>query len=364
MDPEVLAAFLQASGSLSGAGKTEDLLMSQLLGYILGGLNPETVAGVPGGNGSSRLMANYASDPNPAMQQVIQHIQQGTDPYRLSSFVDAVVGENPEAVADLGFQPSDFKNLALAMNREFSGTSDGGSSSRSSGGSSGGGFNWAKAGFSNPLDLYDITNVPLNQDAIDFISKQRQTGSDAEKKYTESAQRARGVVTNMKSKPGVLFREYNPQEAARVFDDVLGSAQTQKSSGGMWMSKLSGLANWLKEQDSVTEEELNKKIDSAVGSLHKAYQPEAGRAAEKIKKELKTGRATSSAKADINSPEFWKWRKQVEEARKNAYTAQEADRQEMAVRESAVQATKDAGRTPLGDELKTRLSSLAKLRKK
>lgn len=363
MDPEVLRLFLQTSGSLGGAGKTEDLLMSQLLGYILGGINPETIAGTPGGTGGSRLMANYANDTNPAMQQVIQHIQQGTDPYRLSSFVDAVVAENPEAVTELGFQPSDFKNLALAMNREFSGTSGGGSSSKGSSGS-GGGFNFARAGLSNPLDLYDLATVPLNADATDFISKQRETGGAAEKQAKESAQRARGIISDMKSKPGKMFREYNPREAARVFDDVLGSAQTAKSSGGMWIGKISGLANWLKKQDSVTEEQLNKELDKAVGSLHEAYQPEAGKAVEKIKKELKTGRATMSAKADINSPEFWKWRKQVEEARKNAYTAQEAGRQEMAVRESAVQAAKDAGRTPLNDELRTRLSGLAKLRKK
>ena len=359
MDPEVLRLFLQTSGSLGGAGKTEDLLMSQLLGYILGGVNAETFAGT--GTGSSQLMINYANDPNPAIQTIIQHIQQGTDPYRLSSFVDSVTAEYPNEVADLGFQPADLKNLALAMNKEYTGSSTG-----SSGGSrgSGSGFNFAKAGLSNPLDLYDLATVPLNADATDFISKQRETGSAAEKEAKESAQRARGIISDMKSKPGKMFREYNPQEAARVFDDVLGSAQTAKSSGGMWIGKISGLANWLKKQDSVTEEQLNKELDKAVGSLNKAYQPEAGKAVEKIKKELKTGKATMSAKADINSPEFWKWRKQVEDARKNAYTAQEAGRQEMAVRESAVEAAKAAGRTPLNDELRTRLSGLAKLRKK
>lgn len=362
MDPELLNLFIQASGSPSGANKTEDLLMSTLIGYITGGLNPQTISGQGGiGGGSSQLMNNYANDPNPVMQQIIQHIQQGTDPYRLSSFVDALSASNPDDVTDLGFQASDLKNLALAMNKEYTGDSSGSSGSSRSKSKQ---FDFSKAGLSNPLDLYDAFTIPLNQEANDFIAKQRESGSKADKEFKTSSQSSRVMARDMESKPGKMYRNYNPKEAANIFDEVLGSAQTAKSHGGMWIGKISGLANWLKKQDSVTEEQLNKELDKAVGSLHKAYQPEAGKAVEKIKKELKTGKATSTAKADVNSPEFWKWRKEVEKARKAAYTSQESKRQEMAVRNSALQAANEAGRTPLADELKTRLAALSLLKKK
>lgn len=362
MDPEVLRLYLQTSGSLGGAGRTEDLLMSTLIGYITGGLNPETISGQGGvGGGSSQLMKNYANDPNPVMQQIIQHIQQGTDPYRLSSFVDALSASNPNDVADLGFQTSDLKNLALAMNKEYTGDSGGSSGSSRSKNKQ---FDFSKAGLSNPLDLYDAFTIPLNQEANSFIANQREAGSKADKEFKTSSQSSRMMARDMESKPGKMYRDYNSKEVANIFDEVMGSGLTPGKGNGNWVGKVSALGQWLDKQDTVTEEQLNKEIKNLRGGVNKYYLKFFDNAVGKAKEKIDTGRATSTAKADVNSPEFWKWRKEVEKARKAAYTSQESKRQEMAVRNSALQTANEAGRTPLADELKTRLAALSLLKKK
>lgn len=319
MDPELLNLFIQASGSPSGANKTEDLLMSTLIGYITGGLNPQTISGQGGiGGGSSQLMNNYANDPNPVMQQIIQHIQQGTDPYRLSSFVDALSASNPEDVTALGFQASDLKNLALAMNKEYTGDSSGSSGSSRSKSKQ---FDFSKAGLSNPLDLYDAFTLPLNQEANDFITKQREAGSKAEDEFKTSSQSARLLGKKLLAKKGV--RKYDESEADKLFEKQIKQNMTSMGYTG-----------------GTATEEIKEFEDT-----------------------LSRGKITS-VRPDVNSPEFWKWRKEVEKARKAAYTSQESKRQEMAVRNSALQAANEAGRTPLADELKTRLAALSLLKKK
>lgn len=359
MDQELVNLFLQSAGSPSGASRTTNLLDDILLAYIAGGMNPQTLVNNNVGGGSSRLMQNYMSDPNPAMQQVIQHIQQGTDPYRLSSFVDSVVSNNSDAVTQLGFQPSDFKNLALAMNREFTGTdSSGGSSSR--GGSGQAGFDFAKAGLSNPLDVYDVTNAPLNDEAINFISEQRKLGTAADKDFSSSSQKASLAKTALEDAPGVFARSYDKDRLASLALQERGKARPS----GRGAIATTELINWIKEQEGeVTQKELNKKIEEFRPPSYAAVDTESyNRFSSGLKKKVPKS-VVSSTDVDVNSKQFQEFRRQIDASRRAAYKSQEAGRQEMATRKGAVQAANAAGRTPLGDELKSRLGLLAKLKK-
>jgi hypothetical protein len=362
MDPELLKLYLEAAGSVSGASRTNNMLDQALFGYISGGINPETLIGQNAGGGSSRLMQNYMQDPNPAMQQVIAHIQGGTDPYRLSSFVDSIVGEMPEEVTQLGFQPSDFKNLALAMNREFTGTS--GSGGSSSGGSSQAGFNFAKAGLSNPLDVYDVTNAPLSAEAANLISRQRAEGERGAKEFKSSSQKASIARSKMENAPGRTYRTFD----AELFKDTLNDVGSSQQNPGGWsvgeQQMRNAIARYISENEGVADEAgIRKAAQGAIDDMYGGYREQSKKLLdETIKKAKKT--AVTNVNVDVNSPEFWAWRKNIENARKSAYVEQEAARGEMAVRQGASDAANKAGRTPLNDELKSRLSTLARLRKK
>jgi hypothetical protein len=359
MDPELLRLYLLAAGSASGVGRTNNALDDVLFGYISGGLNPETIMGQNAGGGSSRLMQNYMQDPNPAIQQVIQHIQAGTDPYRLSSFVDSLVGEMPTEVANLGFQPADLKNLALAMNKEFTGQESGGSN-----GSSQAGFNFAKAGLSNPLDVYDITNAPLSEEATDLISRQRSEGERGAKDFESSSQKARLARKKIEETPGQTFRTFDPE----LFKDTLNDVGSSQQNPGGWsvgeQQMRSAIARYISENDGVADEAgIRKAAQSAIDEMYGGYREQSRKLLDKTIKQAKKT-AVTNTNVDVNSPEFWAWRKNIENARKAAFVEQEAERGEMAVRQGASDAANKAGRTPLNDELKGRLSTLAKLRKK
>ncbi len=365
MDPELLRLYLLAAGSASGVGRTNNALDDALFGYISGGLNPDTVTGQNVGGGSSRLMQNYMQDPNPAMQQVIAHIQGGTDPYRLSSFVDSIVGEMPTEVSDLGFQPSDFKNLALQMNREFTGTAgSGGSGGGSSGGSNQTGFNFAKAGLSNPLDVYNLTNVPLSAEATDLISRQRSEGERGASEFKSSSQKARLARQKIEDIPEQTFRTFDPE----LFKDTLNDVGSSQQNPGGWsvgeQQMRRAIARYISENDGVADEAgIRKAAQKAIDDMYGGYREQSRRLLDKTIKQAKKT-AVTNVNVDVNSPEFWAWRKNIENARKAAFVEQEAQRGEMAVREGALDAANKAGRTPLNDELKGRLSTLARLQKK
>jgi hypothetical protein len=363
MDPELQQLFLLAAGTPSGASRTNDLLSQMLFGYISGGINANTLTG-QGSAGSSRLMQNYMQDPNPAMQQIIAHIQGGTDPYRLSSFVDSIVGEMPDQVTDLGFQPSDLKNLALQMNREFTNTTGSGGSGGSGGGYGQSGFDFAKAGLSNPLDVYDITNAPLSDEAMGLISRQRKEGERGAKEFESSSQKARSASRAMEDKPGQVFRTFDTD----AFNKALNRVGSGVENPGGWSvgetQMLDAISRYIDENEGVADEAgIRKAANKAIQNMYGGYRSGAQNLLDKSLKEAKKTSVTS-VDVDVNSPEFWAWRKNIENARKAAYNEQEAARGEMAVRQGALDAANKAGRTPLNDELKGRLSTLARLRNK
>lgn len=360
IDPELLNLFQQAAGSRSGAGRVANNIDDIYLAYLSGGLNPETLTGSGGvGGGSSQLMNNWSSDPNPAIQQVIEHIKAGTDPYRLASFVDAVIANNTNDVQDLGLQPEDFKNLALAMNKEYSGDS-----SSSGGKGSGKGTNFAKAGFSNPLDIYSASNAPLNDSAVKFIMEQQNIGSQASKDFAGSQQKVSRTYDALNENPELMTRDYSGQRLAKLFENG-GESAKYATGSGLWRGRIrASLANWLDSQKGpVNEVELNKKI--------KEFRPTSGmdidkkmydKAIKDIKNKISQNEAVDT-NVDVNSAEFQDFRKQIDESRRASFKQGEASRQEKATRQGAADAANAAGRTPFGDEIKKRLALLASLGK-
>lgn len=360
IDPQILNLFQQAAGSRSGAGRVANNLDDIYLAYLSGGLNPQTLVGSGGvGGGSSELMNNWASDPNPAIQQVIEHIRAGTDPYRLSSFVDAVIANNTKDVQDLGLQPDDFKSLALNMNKQYSGESDSSGSGKSKGGT-----NFAKAGFSNPLDIYDASNAPLNDAAVQFIMQQQQLGQEGAKEFAGAQQKVSRTFDKLKETPGLMSREYSGDRLAKLFEKGVPRGQYAHGTG-LWHGAIrTSLANWLDSQDGpVTEAALNKKIkELRPTSGPKIDQKMYDKAIKEIKGKISSQEAVNVS-ADTNSAAFQDFRRQIDASRRAAFKQNEAGRQEMATRQGAADAANAAGQTPFGDEIKKRLALLASLGK-
>lgn len=353
MDPELLSLYAQLVNSPSGASKIEDLLGSQLLGYISGGINPMTLTG--GNASASPLMRSYMSDPNPVIQQIIQHIQQGSDPYRVSSFVDSLVASNEDAVTDSGFQPEDLKNLAVSMQKEYSGggTSGGGSRSKK------GGFDFAGAGLSSPLDIYDATNTPITGEAAKLLSKAMAGSENISKLKSSASDRSR----KSKEKLGPLFgKKFNSEELVKFLKDT---------PEGRLIAKESGVD--LTKVDPVTGEVFGWRTSNDRGgspwnpaSWIEDAVSNVSRTAEIITKQNIMGGKpkTIEDKVGYGKPVDPQKLYEYEQAQldERALRDQESKSQRLqeAVMRGVARAYKESGRTPLGDELKQRLALLNK----
>lgn len=359
-DPELLNLYLNSVNSPSGASRIEDLLSSQLLGYISGGINPLTLAG-GGAGGGSALMQTYMSDPNPVIQQIIQHIQQGSDPYRISSFVDELVANNEDAVTQSGFQPEDLKSLAVAMQKEYSGAggSGGGSSSRSKKG----GFDFAGAGLSNPLDVYDSTNTPITGEAAKLLSK-AMAGS---KNIADLKAKASDKSRLSKEELGPLFgKKFNSKELINWLQtSPEGKLLAQES--GVDFSKVDPetgeIFGWRSSRDR------NSSPWNPLSWIQDGIT-NVSRTGEIIAKQYigNSKPKTIEDKVGYGKPmdpqKLYEYEQaQLDEA---ALRDQEskAKRMQEAVMRGVARAYKESGRTPLGDELKQRLTLLSRINNK
>ena len=358
MDPELLNLFLQSVNSPSGASRMEDLLSSPLFGYISGGVNPMTFAG--GNASASPLMQSYMSDPNPVIQQIIQHIQQGSDPYRVSSFVDSLVGNNEDQVTQLGFQPEDLKNLAVAMQKEYSGGSSG-SGGRSSSGK--GGFDFAKAGLSNPLDVYDETNTPISGEAAKLLSKAMAGSENISKLKSGASDRSR----KSKEKLGPLFgKKFNSEELVRFL---------QETPEGRLMAKESGVD--FEKVDPVTGEVYGWKTSNDRGGS--PFDPRSwvedavsnvSRTAEIIAKQKIMGGKPKTIEdkvgygKSVDPEKLYEYEQAQLDERALRDQESKSKKMQEAVMRGVARAYKESGKTPLGDELKQRLALMSKVNNK
>lgn len=161
MDPEIMNLYLQAKGNKSDTSFLNSL-NNPWLTYLAGAYDP--MSQQTGGAGS--LWSSYANNPEyPVVQDIIQKIQGGADPYYISSYIDGLVANGTDLN---GFQDADLKGLAKGLYNEYTGKSGG----SSKGGGAGGNW-WSKAGFRNPTDVYTTADVPLNADIRKMMVEQQ-----------------------------------------------------------------------------------------------------------------------------------------------------------------------------------------------
>jgi hypothetical protein len=148
MDPELMQLFLSAKNSDTGAAGLLKLLTSPQLQLLAGQYDPLAAQG-----GSAGLTQRYASDPTPAIQQMMQQINSGIDKFALSSYVDSLAGQGVDTGS---FQIDDLKSLGNALIAERDGTGPKGSKNA--------------GGLRNPTDLYTTADVPVSQSNIQALS--------------------------------------------------------------------------------------------------------------------------------------------------------------------------------------------------
>lgn len=157
MDPELMQLFLSAKNSDTGAAGLLKLLTSPQLQLLAGQYDPLAAQG-----GSAGLTQRYASDPTPAIQQMMQQINTGIDKFALSSYVDSLAGQGVDTGS---FQIDDLKSLGNALIAERDGT--GPKNSKNAG------------GLRNPTDLYTTADVPVSQSNIKALSGYRKNQDQA-----------------------------------------------------------------------------------------------------------------------------------------------------------------------------------------
>jgi hypothetical protein len=193
MDPEIMAAFLGARDNNSNVSGLLGNLDNPMLAYLAGVYDP--MAGQAGGG---QLWASYANNPDyPIVQDIMQKIQNGADPFYLNSYIDSIAGD-----ADFnGFQDADLKGLAKSLYNEYTGGGSGGGDG--AGGGGGGGTWWGKAGLRNPTDVYTMADVPLSSDSRKMLSEARKKDIAAKSKLSDAdaaVKAARSKLSNLYDK--------------------------------------------------------------------------------------------------------------------------------------------------------------------
>ena len=178
--------------ALLGGAKAGNKKLSGLLGNLD---NPLLLAfaGVldpmygTGSAGATPLMSQYANSQEPIIQDIVSKVQQGVDPYALSSYIDTLVNVPNTDMA--GFQVNDLKGLAKGLANEWSKSSSNSNNV------------FAKAGFRHPNDVYTYSDLPMEDyavKAIQDISKQEQ---EATKGYDAAAQNAKKALLAFQQAP-------------------------------------------------------------------------------------------------------------------------------------------------------------------
>lgn len=320
IDPVLMQLF--AASRQKGANRNASSVLGNLdnpyLAYLAGVYDP--VSAEMMNEPSSDLIARYAGDPNyPAVNQVIQQIQAGMDPYQISSFATALSGGEPVD----NFQPSDFERLAVDMQKEYS-----------SGGKSGKPDIWQKAGLRNPLDRYSEMDVPMSKDLMRMIAGIRQGAEPARKMRTQAGTALSRAKMEEKLNRSTL------EEIASEFE----RGRTLTSGGAA--RGLGDLANWLRSQESLSPQDLERGVQKFAPSQEFELRP--------FKQAVKTvkSRMDKQGLGYKGVPNKAEQRRKAEEEaglmQQQVNAAQEAER---AVRRGAVRAYEEAGRTPTRDQL-------------
>lgn len=304
MDPELLQLFMAAKANNKNVSGLLNNLDSPIFAFLAGAYDP-----LAGGSAGGPLWAQYSSNPDPVIQDIIGKIQGGADPFYLNSYIEAM----PD-VSSTGFQRSDLQGLAKGLQKEFS---QGGSADKQ----------FTDAGIRSPLDVYSTMDVPLQGKAREDVSKIRSGRASAEERLGEAQS-----ATAAARKDNVLSKDLREELARTLVGTTTGGANRQAKQ----------LAEWLKTQDMLTEDTFRSKAESLAPDQRFESIP-FSRAADTVGKQIKK-RGSSAPKIDK-----FKKAQEVEGLAQQQVNAGAAD--EEAYRRGVLKAYTESGRTPTRDSL-------------
>jgi flagellar motility protein MotE (MotC chaperone) len=307
MDPELLQLFASARGANKNVSGLLGNIDNPLLAFLAGVYDPVSAQGQPTGGA---LWAKYSQDPNPVFQQIIQEIQNGADPFYLSSEIDKM-GDD---VASTGLMTGDLKGLAKALHKEYTTSGDPKNMSV-----------WAKAGLREPTDLYSTQDVPLGDESRKQIVGMREGQVAADRKLS-TAQTQYGKVRSQLSVED------------KIKEQMIDRLNSNLASGP-YQSR--ALAEWISQQDVLDENQLRNKAQAL-------SVPE-----KEINKATKT---LSKRKNKVNQTEYTKSQYDVGSASMQSDAAKAAER---LYREGLVSSYEAAGKTPTRDQLAGIMSFLS-----
>jgi hypothetical protein len=308
MDPELLQLFASARGANKNVSGLLGNMDNSFLAFLAGVYDPVSAQGQPGGG---PLWAKYSQDPNPVFQQIIQEIQNGADPFYLSSEIDKM-GDD---VASTGLMTGDLKGLAKALHKEYTTAGDPKNMSV-----------WAKRGLREPTDLYSTQDVPLGDESRQQIVGMREGQVAADRKLS-TAQTQYGKVRSQLSVDDKLKEQ------------MIDRLNSNRASGP-YQSR--ALAEWISQQDVLDENQLRNKAQAL-------SVPE-----KEINKATKT---LSKRKNKVNQTEYTKSQYDLGSASMQSDAARAAER---LYREGLVDSYEAAGKTPTRDQLAGIMSFLSK----
>jgi hypothetical protein len=182
MDPQLAAAILQLMQSDSDLSGVTNTAKNPLMMYLAGAYDPSLNLGGRGGE----LFSKYAGDPEyPAVNQIINLIEQGADKYQIKTEATRMgLGMNTDI-----FDSDTFESLADGLYEEYNKNKAGGENDL-----------WPKA-LARPEDVYSSENMPsspkFNSSLMDMQEKVKGLESEAAK--------ARARADESKKALGPLF---------------------------------------------------------------------------------------------------------------------------------------------------------------
>jgi hypothetical protein len=349
MDPEIAALFLGARDNNKNVSGVLNNLDSPMLALLAGVYDPVSAQG--GGAGGGQMWSKYAGNTDyPFVQEIMQLIQNGADPFYLNSHIDAKSGK-----ADFGgFQAEDMKGLAKALHAEYNGTdSGGGGDGGGRGGSRDDGLpSWLR----NPTDMYTAADVPLSRKNLQYINElaandeeMAQQSFDAGKQYI-IAKRKLGPLYGKKRDTAALidYLQNDPKGKKLAKEKNIDWDKVDMTTGQVYSSPLSKSGQMTGWQRFAPW--------GAVYNLVDAGLTEVGRTAEIIGKENIMGNEATYLE-DIVSPKPDKDLVADYRNKQSAYRGIKAEQKrekalETAYREGALKYAKEQGRTPTKDQLR------------
>lgn len=319
MDPELMALLAQAR--TSGANKNMSSVLRNLGSPFLAFL-----AGVPQQQDMSMadmpLTSAYAGSQDPVVQSVLNQVNTGIDEYALKSWL-ANQDANPEFAqlrAEYGWQPEDLEGLAVGLQKE---RSKAGGRSKDSW--------WAKAGLSDPSQMYTEETVPLSEADALRIADVRMGSSPARQMLSRAnidvANARRGVELSKKTLSNFLKNLRGVEMQGGGTQSAMALTRLRKD--------LSGLEGGITEQGF---EQLVQKYRPENEDYAKMYE-------EDIDRLYKKGKPSAPGRAK-DALVVAQERQGLAAQQMNA-----AAEEESAIRRGRARAFAEAGRTPTRDQL-------------